>query len=387
MIDSGKSNGIRRSAGLALMLAAGLALGACSTMADMGEATSEGVSKVADAVNPFNWFGSKDSGEAQPDSEAVQRAKQERSVAATATKTGMKSAPRDALDERLASASDEERYPKLSSVPDRPKDAKTKQAAKTREELREGLVADTANAQYTDKELRAQTTPAAPAADLSRSNERIAGETPAVPAPTMPVTAEPALAAPAPVQTAAMAPPAVPRVTAPPVTRARAPLAAASAAPVGPVAAPTRPMPTPMPSQQASLAQPAPERPESVLKTVQVATIYFHDGSTRLSANDRRLVEEVAEIVRRTGGTLRIIGHASLGAPARDPERADLVNYKVSLERANSVATELARSGVPGTKIQVMAEGARNPIYAETKATGAAGNRRTEIYLDFYEQL
>jgi flagellar motor protein MotB len=388
VIDSGKSNGIRRSAGLALMLAAGLALGACSTMADMGEATSEGVSKVADAVNPFNWFGGKDSGESQPDSEAVQRAKQERAVAATATKTGMKSAPRDALDERLASASDEERYPKLSTVPDRPKDAKTKQAAKTREELREGLVADTANAQYTDKELRAQTTPAAPApaADLSRSNERIAGETPAMPAPTMPVMAEPAAPTPAaPVPTAAMAPPAVPRVAAPPVTRARVPLAAASAAPVGPVAAPTRP--TPMPGQQAALAQPAPERPESVLKTVQVATIYFHDGSTRLSANDRQLVEEVAEIVRRTGGTLRIIGHASVGAPARDSDRADLVNYKVSLERANSVATELARSGVPGTKIQVMAEGARNPIYAETKATGAAGNRRTEIYLDFYEQL
>ncbi len=91
--------------------------------------------------------------------------------------------------------------------------------------------------------------------------------------------------------------------------------------------------------------------------------------------------------MRKSGGTLRIIGHASMGAQKRDPDRADLVNYKVSLERANSVATELARSGVPGTKMQVMAEGARNPIYAETKATGAAGNRRTEIFLDFYEKL
>jgi flagellar motor protein MotB len=393
VIDSGKSNGIRRSTGLALALVAGLGLGACSTMSDMGEATSEGVSKVADAVNPMNWFGHKDGDEAQPDSDVAQRAKQERAVATTATKTGMKSAPHDAPDERLATAADEEKYPKLSSVPDRPKDPTTKQAAKAREELREGLVADTANAQYTDKELRAQTTPAPQPADLSRSNERIPGETPARPAPTMPVSAAPVAplpAASAPMQTAAMTPPAAPRVAPPPVTQARVPLAAASAAPVAPVAAPTRP--TPMPRREASLAQPAPERPapdrqESVLKTVQVATIYFRDGSTRLSANDRRLVDEIAEIVRKTGGTLRIIGHASVGVPARDPERADLVNYKVSLDRANSVATELARSGVPGTKMQVMAEGARNPIYAETRATGAAGNRRTEIYLDFYERL
>ena len=42
--------GIRRSAGLALILGAGLALGACSTMSDMGEATADGASKVADAM-------------------------------------------------------------------------------------------------------------------------------------------------------------------------------------------------------------------------------------------------------------------------------------------------------------------------------------------------
>ncbi len=220
MIDSGKSNGIRRSAGLALMLGAGLALGACSTMSDMGEATSEGVSKVADAVNPFNWFGSKDGDKdasgAQQDSDTAQHAKQERAVAATATKTGMKSAPHDALTEQMATASDEDHYPKLSTVPDRPKAAMTKKAEKERQELRDGLVADTANARYTDKELRAQTTPAAApqASDLSRSNERIAGETPATPAPTMPVSATPAAAlpaAPAPVQTAAITPPSVPQ--------------------------------------------------------------------------------------------------------------------------------------------------------------------------------
>jgi len=397
VIDSGKSNGIRRRAGLALILGAGLALGACSTMADMGEATADGASKVADAMNPFNWFGSKDSGDAQQqDSETDQRAKQGRSVAATATKTGMKSAPHDALTEQMATA-DEGRYPKLSSVPDRPKAEMTKRAAKERQELRDGLAADEANAHYTDQTLRAETTlPSAPQpTDRARSDDRVAGETQPTPAPTTPVASAPAAPLPAaspPVRTAAITPPSVPRVAPLPTTRARAPLAAASAAPVAPVAAPTRPVPAPRPQQQASLSQPAPASPasqplQSVLKTVQVATIYFNDGSTRLSDHDRKLIDEVAELARKTGGTLRIIGHASMGKPKRDPERADLANYKVSLDRANSVATELARNGVPGTKMQVMAEGARNPIYAESSATGAAGNRRAEIFLDYYEKL
>jgi outer membrane protein OmpA-like peptidoglycan-associated protein len=144
--------------------------------------------------------------------------------------------------------------------------------------------------------------------------------------------------------------------------------------------------------RQAALTRPAPKearpaQPESVLKTVQVATIYFRDGSTRLSAKDRQLVDQVAEIARRTGGTLRIVGHASMGAPAGNTDRATMANYKVSLERANSVATELARNGVPGPRMQVIAEGARNPIYAESAPTGAAGNRRAEIYLDFFERM
>jgi outer membrane protein OmpA-like peptidoglycan-associated protein len=160
---------------------------------------------------------------------------------------------------------------------------------------------------------------------------------------------------------------------------------------VTPAAPPTVAQP-PAPERQASLAQPAPEkpsaeRPESVLKTVQVATIYFNDGSTRLSANDMHVVDKVAEVARRTGGTLRIVGHSSMGPPSRDAERKEAVNYRVSLDRANAVAEALVQHGVPSSQMQVMAEGSRNPIYAETARTGAAGNRRAEIYLDYQERL
>ena len=397
---------LSRSVRLAALTAAvglGFALGGCSTMSDIGEATSEGVSSAANAMNPFNWFGGKDDETARKDEdEAAQRAKQERAVASTATKTGIKSAPRDDLAQRAATSAAEDRYPKLSTVPDRPKEAASTSAGQSRTALREGLVADTANAQYTDKELRAQTTPVAPQGkpDLARSDERVAGEPPARPAPTTPVAAEPApplpAAASAPGMPRAAPPAAAPRVAPPQVARVKEPTrgygarqaAAASAAPVTPVAPPTPAAPpAAAPTRQASLVQPPPERPRAVLKTVQVATIYFNDGSARLSANDRRLVDQVAEAARRTGGTIRIVGHSSMSASAGDAERAAMVNYKVSLDRANAVAVELLRSGVPDSRLQVIAEGSRNPIYAESSRTGSAGNRRAEIYLDYYEQL
>jgi outer membrane protein OmpA-like peptidoglycan-associated protein len=342
-------------------------------------------------MNPFNWFGGKDG--------------EETAAAATAPKTGVQSAARDDLAQRTA-AQDDDRYPKLATVPERPKEAKTASAEIARKELREGLIADTANAQYTDKELRAETASLGGQGrlrgqpDLARSDERVAAEPPAQPAPTMPVASAPAAPLQAPPTLSeppkpAAAAPAAPRVAPPAVARPQAPsgtsprrqAAAASAAPVAPP-----PATPPAPQRQASLAQPAPEKPsaeqpESVLKTAQVATIYFNDGSARLSANDREVVDKVAEVARRTGGTLRIVGHSSVGPPARDAERKSEVNYKMSLERANAVAEELRRSGVPSNRVQVMAEGARNPIYAETSPTGAAGNRRAEIYLDYRERL
>ena len=121
------------------------------------------------------------------------------------------------------------------------------------------------------------------------------------------------------------------------------------------------------------------------LKTLQVATIYFNDGSSRLSNNDKQVIRQVAEIARRTGGRLRVIGHSSVGSPTADATRRDMVNFKMSLKRANAVAGQLLQFGVPGDRMQVAGEGDRYPIYAESSPTGAAGNRRTEIYLEYYE--
>ena len=118
-------------------------------------------------------------------------------------------------------------------------------------------------------------------------------------------------------------------------------------------------------------------------QTVQVATIYFGNGSSRLQARDRAVVHDVVAMFEETGGAIRIVGHSSGITASRNSGRGKLVNFKVSLDRANSVAAELVRNGVPAKYIDVVAYGADSPVYAEYSPNGAAGNRRAEVYLQY----
>ncbi len=356
-----------------------LLFGACSTMEDIGEATSDGLSAAGTALNPFNWFGDDDEDETGTTtaSEKHQRAK-------VRSKTNSARSRGELAQTGTAQSG---AYPKLSSVPERPKEQASKRAARDRQAVREGLVADTQNAQYTDQQLRARTAPPpAPVAvpfarqpDASRANDRTAAA-PSVPAGTAPRVAPPGRAA---AGTAVPAPGSTPRVIPEQVARISPPVPrSAQNAPVsrtGPRTAAVQPR------QQAA---PAPTTPldQGVLKTVQVATIYFLSGSSNLSETDRRVIQQVADMARRTGGTLRIIGHSSVGPQDRYSERQQVVNYKVSLDRANSVASQIVRTGIPRDRMKVTAEGDRNPIYSESSPNGAAGNRRTEIYLEFYDR-
>jgi flagellar motor protein MotB len=287
-VDAGKALTGLGCVGLILLF------GACSTMEDIGEATADGLSAAGTAMNPFNWFGDDDEDEAgtTTSSEKHQRAK-------VRSKTNS-ARSRGELAQRDNAQSGE--YPKLSTVPERPKEQTSKRAARDRNAVREGLVADTQNAQYSDQQLRAQTAPPpAPVAvpfarqpDASRANDRAAA-VPSGPAGSAPRVAPPGRAA---AGTAVAAPGSTPRIV-----------------------------------------------PE-----------------------------------------LRVIGHSSVGPQDRYSERQQVVNYKVSLDRANSVASQIVRTGIPRDRMKVTAEGDRNPIYSESSPTGAAGNRRTEIYLEYYDR-
>lgn len=115
---------------------------------------------------------------------------------------------------------------------------------------------------------------------------------------------------------------------------------------------------------------------------VNVATIQFADGSSRLDEEARRIIGQVAKFHGEKGGRLQVVGHASMRTKPMDPERHAKVNEGISIARANAVAGQLARLGVKRDAVVVVARGDTEPAYYEIMGTGEAGNRRVEIYLE-----
>jgi outer membrane protein OmpA-like peptidoglycan-associated protein len=115
----------------------------------------------------------------------------------------------------------------------------------------------------------------------------------------------------------------------------------------------------------------------------QLASIQFADGSARLSDRDRGVLRGVVDQARRAGGTLRIIGHASSRTEAKNVARHRAANARISAERAEVVARELIRLGMAADTMYVGAVSDADPRYFEFMPTGEAGNRRTEIFIDF----
>ena len=131
---------------------------------------------------------------------------------------------------------------------------------------------------------------------------------------------------------------------------------------------------------------PVTQRSQGVQKSLRVGTIYFGDGSAQWSTQDRSILRAVTDVFGQMGGRVRVIGHSSMGVRTFNSAQREAVNFKISLKRANAVANELIRQGIPPEKLEVVAEGDRAPVYAETSRTGAAHNRRTEIFIDYLER-
>lgn len=119
----------------------------------------------------------------------------------------------------------------------------------------------------------------------------------------------------------------------------------------------------------------------AVAGAVRVATIQFANGSARLTAADKRILANVGQLQRERGGRIHIVGHASSRTRTMDPVRHKMVNFKVSVARANIIARELVRMGFKKEQLVVDAVSDTNPVFYEFMPTGEAGNRRAEIYL------
>jgi outer membrane protein OmpA-like peptidoglycan-associated protein len=116
--------------------------------------------------------------------------------------------------------------------------------------------------------------------------------------------------------------------------------------------------------------------------SVKVATIHFSNGSSGLDVTDQRVLQKVAALLQEQGGLIRVIGHASSRTRAMDPVRHKMVNYNVSVSRADRIARELVRLGAAKNQIMIGAVSDTQPLYFEVMPSGEAGNRRAEIYID-----
>ena len=115
---------------------------------------------------------------------------------------------------------------------------------------------------------------------------------------------------------------------------------------------------------------------------MQVAVIQFGRSSSGLGGIDDSVLQRVAQIYKRNGGTVRVVAHASQDVAASSAEAIERGNYDVSRRRALAIANRLMQLGVPRTAIVAEAASDSEPVYETSTARGVAANRRAEVFLD-----
>ena len=120
----------------------------------------------------------------------------------------------------------------------------------------------------------------------------------------------------------------------------------------------------------------------SVGGTPQAIVLFPGDG-TALTAAGRAQVREAVEAFQQRGGTgfIKVVGHSSSRTSNMPVEKHLLEIFAKSQARANVVAREIIREGVPASRVLVEAVGDSQPVYYESMPEGEAGNRRAEIFI------
>jgi outer membrane protein OmpA-like peptidoglycan-associated protein len=113
------------------------------------------------------------------------------------------------------------------------------------------------------------------------------------------------------------------------------------------------------------------------------AVVFFPGDGVGLTAEAQSRVRAAVEQYNASGtqGFIRVVGHSSSRTANMSAERHMEIIFRKSQERANAVAQEIIRDGVPADKVLVEAVGDTQPVYYESMPRGEDGNRRAEIFL------
>ena len=113
------------------------------------------------------------------------------------------------------------------------------------------------------------------------------------------------------------------------------------------------------------------------------AVIFFPGDGTALSASGRAQVRKIVQVYQSGGeqGFIKVVGHSSSRTQDMPVQKHLALIFRRSKDRANAVAHELIREGIPAQKVLVDAVGDSQPVYYESMPAGEEGNRRAEIFL------
>jgi len=117
--------------------------------------------------------------------------------------------------------------------------------------------------------------------------------------------------------------------------------------------------------------------------TPPTAIVYFSGDGVALSKAAHAQVRAAVAAFKANGGqgTIRVVGHSSSRTANMSVEKHLETIFAKSQARANAVAQDLIRQGVPAAKVLIDAVGDSQPVYYESMPKGEAGNRRAEIFV------
>jgi outer membrane protein OmpA-like peptidoglycan-associated protein len=101
-------------------------------------------------------------------------------------------------------------------------------------------------------------------------------------------------------------------------------------------------------------------------------TVYFDTGSSSLTAEGQKTIEEAARIAKNRsfcGSHIAVVGHT-------DNTGGDELNQKLAAKRAETVQRALVNAGVPGKVLITESLGEEAPLDTNDTVEGRANNRR-----------
>lgn len=119
----------------------------------------------------------------------------------------------------------------------------------------------------------------------------------------------------------------------------------------------------------------------NVVKNKMAAMVLFENGSFEVDKKYSDELRDVIKTAKEKNAKVLVYGYASSKTINDNFESQKIINFKMSLKRAQSVAEYLRKNGVEKENIVVEAFGDAMPLLSDKMLEGERLNRRAEVYL------